>query len=463
MNRKISWLDKVAEDLKKKQEQKLQKTASAKKVEEKTASEKVKLAKRVIIRKDLVPKAQNGNTVAYKGFGWKVVNASYKDKKGEGIVLQKIAEISDKKVTDPAEKACVDPGNVYDYEVRDSYEVPEMQQTATETEEKIAQENAVDRTTPAGRATNPYKAEELGVFNEIVEEAPVEEAPAEEVPAEEEAPVEEVTEEAPVEEVPAEEAPVEEEKEEEVKEAAAEEVTAEVEETPVEEVTAETEEVPAEHDMEAEKECGDQCSEKVAEKEEKIAEKVEKVKEKTAEVEKKPMKRENPIIASILGKKKEKEEQIKKAAAVHTANSEKIAKISARVAEKLDNQMEKILSDAEELVKAEFPAKYVSASLTRLSNILCKEGIECTFDKKVSREAIRKTASSDITKAECDEAIRKIAEAVVDETEDTIEQCKKAIDVIASKEFESGSKVATRRIQRRVASRLGAEGLQFKF
>ena len=461
MNRKISWLDKVAEDLKKKeQEKKLQKTASAKKVEEKTASEKVKLAKRVIIRKDLVPKAQNGNTVAYKGFGWKVVNASYKDKKGEGIVLQKIAEISNKKVTDPAEKACVDPGNIYDYEVRDSYEVPELQQTAAETEKKIGQENAVDRTTPAGRATNPYKEEELGVFNEIIEETPAEEAPVEEAPAEE------VVEEVPAEEAPAEEAPVEEapaaeeeEKEEEVKEAAAEEVTAEceAEEAPAEEVTAEAEEIPAEHDMEAEKECGDKCSEKTAEK---VAEKVV---EKTAEAEQKPMKRENPIIASILGKKKEKEEQVKQAAVVRTANSEKIAKISARVAAKLDDQMEKILSDAEELVKAEFPAKYVSASLTRLSNILCKEGIECTFDSKVSREAIRKTASSDITKDECYEAIKKIAEAVVDETEDTIEQCKKAIDVIASKEFEAGSKVATRRIQRRVASRLGAEGLQFKF
>lgn len=446
MNRKISWLDKVAEDLKKKeQEKKLQKTASAKKVEEKTASEKVKLAKRVIIRKDLVPKAKNGNTVAYKGFGWKVVNASYKDKKGEGIVLQKIAEISDKKVTDPAEKACVDPGNIYDYEVRDSYEVPELQQTAAETEKKIGQENAVDRTTPAGRATNPYKEEELGVFNEIIEDAPIDEAPVKEAPAEE------VMEEVPAEESPAEEATVEEvpaeEEEEEVKEASAEEVTAEceAEEAPTEEVTAKAEEIPAEHDMETEKECGDKCS------------------EKTAEVEQKQMKRENPIIASILGKKKEKEEQVKQAAAVRTANSEKIAKISARVAAKLDDQMEKILSDAEELVKAEFPAKYVSASLTRLSNILCKEGIECTFDSKVSREAIRKTASSDITKDECYEAIKKIAEAVVDETEDTIEQCKKAIDVIASKEFESGSKVATRRIQRRVASRLSAEGLQFKF
>jgi len=148
---------------------------------------------------------------------------------------------------------------------------------------------------------------------------------------------------------------------------------------------------------------------------------------------------------------------------IRTANTEKIAKIASRIQAKLNDHVEKILADAEEIVKQEFPAKYVSASLTKLQNILYKEGIECNFDSTVTRRDIRKTANSDITKEECDEAIQKIAEAVVDETEAGIAQCDTAIEMIAKKQFKSGHSIAAKRIKKRVAAKLNATGLNFDF
>ena len=148
---------------------------------------------------------------------------------------------------------------------------------------------------------------------------------------------------------------------------------------------------------------------------------------------------------------------------VRTANTEKIAKIASRVQAKLEERVEKILADAEQLVKQEFPAKYVSASLTKLQNVLFKEGIECNFDATLTRQAIRKTANSDITKDECDEAINEIAKAVVDETEASIDQCDTAIDTVAKKNFASGYTVAAKRIKKRVAAKLNANGLNFEF
>ena len=57
--------------------------------------------------------------------------------------------------------------------------------------------------------------------------------------------------------------------------------------------------------------------------------------------------------------------------------------LATRLAKKLDDRMEKILFDAEETVKTYFPAKYVSASLTKLQKLLIAEGISCKFDKRV--------------------------------------------------------------------------------
>ena len=243
MSRSIPWLDKYAEQLKKESEKaKKTKTASAKK--QITAS-KIKRANKIILKKDVLPKAINGNTVKYNGFMWKVINASYKDKKGPGIMLEKVAEISTKKVTDPADYARTDPGDVYDYEVRDSYEVPELQETAANTEDRISQENALDRTTPAGRATDPY----TNIFEDLIEEDFSEDNPAED-------------------------------KDEVVEENVAEDIK---------------EDIPAEHDMEE----NEEKKEASVKNDETVEVPVEEVPQKVAK------KRPNPILASICGESKE--------------------------------------------------------------------------------------------------------------------------------------------------------------
>jgi len=300
----MSWLDSVIEQMNaknEKAEQKKVKTAS-KKMSKEEINQRVKKASKIAIKKSLLKKASVGDKVKYNGFMWEIIDTNFKDAAGEGIVLKKIAEISSKKVTDPAEYARTDPGDVYDYEVRDSYEVPELNETAANTESRISQENAVDRTTPAGRATNPYTAFTQEVMTEVNEiDAPVEEAPVEETPATEEA-----VEEAPVEEAPVEETPVD--------------------EAPAEEAPVEDEGVPAEHELEEEKEekeasteeekeCGDlPCGTlkdeivEAAHKSFKMNKKAKRANPILASIRgKKEVKRENPIFASIKSKSKNKE------------------------------------------------------------------------------------------------------------------------------------------------------------
>ena len=271
----MSWLDSVIEQMQAKKEQKQKKTASKKTMSKEEINQRVKKASKIAIKKSLLKKASVGDKVKYNGFMWEIIDTNFKDAAGEGIVLKKIAEISSKKVTDPAEYARTDPGDVYDYEVRDSYEVPELNETAANTESRISQENAVDRTTPAGRATNPYTAFTQEIMTEVNEiDAPVEEAPVDETP---------------VEETPAEEAPVE--------------------ETPAEEAPVEDEGVPAEHDLEEEKEEKEASAEDENEDLQcgTLKDEIVEASRKSLKMHKKA-KRENPILASIKGKKEAKRE-----------------------------------------------------------------------------------------------------------------------------------------------------------
>lgn len=233
MSKKLSWLDKFAEE----QAGKMEKTASL-----------AKKAEQIIVDPDEVPGAETGASLTYKGASYKVVDANYNDDVGAGVVLEKSAALEDEKVEDtvPAEKcevcgnepctceaaptevapeapmaapapvggkkltdapemARTNPGDVYNIEVRDTVEQQKFEGEAAETASNIAAENAIDGTTVPGK------------FNRILQRmqaapiAPVE-TPAE-APVALETPVEEVKEEAPVEEK-AEEVPAEEVKEE---------------------------------------------------------------------------------------------------------------------------------------------------------------------------------------------------------------------------------------------------------
>lgn len=136
---------------------------------------------------------------------------------------------------------------------------------------------------------------------------------------------------------------------------------------------------------------------------------------------------------------------------------------ASRMATKLENHIEKVLEDAEACVKEYFPARRVSASLTKLQSKLMKEGISTQFDKRVTKAQIKKTASADYTNEECEEAVGIIANEVVNDTEETLEACDNAIKKLASKHFPT-KKIASAYVMRKaIEAKLNSTGLNFKF
>lgn len=235
MSKKLSWLDKFAEE----QAGKMEKTASLTK----------KAEDQIIVDPEEVPGAETGASLTYKGASYKVVDANYNDEVGAGVVLEKVAAMeeekveeipaekcekcgnepctceteveevapatpiapAEKKVTDAPEMARTNPGDVYHIEVRDTVEQQKFESEAAETASNIAAEDAIDGTTVPGkfnRILQRMQAAPVAIETPVAEEAPIE-TPIEEV--KEEAPIEEKAEE--IEEVK-EEMPAEEEKEE---------------------------------------------------------------------------------------------------------------------------------------------------------------------------------------------------------------------------------------------------------
>jgi len=188
-------------------------------------------------------------------------------------------------------------------------------------------------------------------------------------------------------------------------------------------------------------------------------------KKKFHEIVKRHMQKKTAKTAKASAKKKVEPKKVASKDVV--AERKLIAKqtnvLATRLAKKLDDRMEKILFDAEETVKTYFPAKYVSASLTKLQKLLIAEGISCKFDKRVTKEAIKKTANTDITTDECNEAIKKVAQTVVSLTEETLDACDSSIKKLAKKHFASHRISTAHAMRKFVEEKMKATGLNFKF
>jgi len=181
----MSWLKEFAES-RKASKQAAQKKAVASKKAIELNEEEFEDGMMMIVNNAKLSTAAVGSKIRYKGNIWSLVKADYADAKGRGFVLKRVAAIDTKPVTAPAERACTDPGNVYDYDVR-ATEQAKFEGEANETAQEIAREDAVDHsTTPAARTVeSPMVA-----APDVVE--PAEPVAEEEVaPAEEETPVEE--------------------------------------------------------------------------------------------------------------------------------------------------------------------------------------------------------------------------------------------------------------------------------
>lgn len=207
-----------------------------------------KVCEQMIVPCEDVPDAKEGNEIEFKYEGkvnkWKVVNTSFVDEAGPGIVLERLADGEDesgesdeevlaslgdeqidiedettepiaqadgqKQCTDAPERSYTDPGNVYDLDPRE-VEIQKFQEEAKNTENQINQEHSVDMTTPAGRYSGnkilmsimteepeevveqPKENQECEDCIDIVDEEEMpNEVDEEEVPAEDEFEVEEI-------------------------------------------------------------------------------------------------------------------------------------------------------------------------------------------------------------------------------------------------------------------------------
>lgn len=177
---KQSWLDDFAKSWKANKEKKQKKlTASVNK------NVDVKDADMIIMSKTgKLSTAKVGTIVKYQNKNWKVVNASYKDSKGTGVVMERLADVSTKPVVSEPERARNEEITNVDYNVREATEIPDFTENADATAEKIARDNAKDNTTPAGRfapepevvATPEMPMENPEVVEEDVEPVEDEEA-----------------------------------------------------------------------------------------------------------------------------------------------------------------------------------------------------------------------------------------------------------------------------------------------
>lgn len=149
MAKKITWLDNFAEAYGKKE---ISKTASKKKGEE------------IILDRNLVKGAKVGDRVKLNGRMWKIADLDFVDEKGPGVIAEEVPmELND--ATDPMamemgtpahqsldnqcvvapERACTDPGNIFDLDVREQ-EQAKFEGEAAATATQLQQEQSVDRT-----------------------------------------------------------------------------------------------------------------------------------------------------------------------------------------------------------------------------------------------------------------------------------------------------------------------------
>ena len=325
MSKKLGWLDNFAE------EQAI-KTASA------------KTAQRVIVYVDTVKNAKNGENVKLDKVNYKVINASFEDDNGLGILLEKTTcpecskeecECKKSKVAMVAQEyAHMDPGNVYHIEVRDDVEQPKFEQSAIETAQAIAQEDSIDGT---GGGNKPNRI--LNKAKEIMTPVMVEEPVVEEVPVEKEE---------------------------------------------VEVPVAETGE--------------------------------------------------------------DSDEEVKAAA--------------NKIAKAVEDEIEAILEETELAVKETMPAKYIKSTLASLEKAIEAEGIQPLFDKKVSREMLRKTAGKEVGEDKIREFVASITEAVVEDVEDVLKDADEISDETVAT-FKNKAKVEAI-LKSTIETVLAEKGINFK-
>ena len=116
---------------------------------------------------------------------------------------------------------------------------------------------------------------------------------------------------------------------------------------------------------------------------------------------------------------------------IKTSNS-RIIKKAEMIAKALEDDTEEILLHAERLVKASLKPTDQIKALRLIEKKMSMEGVEVSFQKKLTKESMKKTASLEsLTEDEVTNLVDTIVTAIVDELEDSLKEA----DEIAEEEL----------------------------
>ena len=146
-----------------------------------------------------------------------------------------------------------------------------------------------------------------------------------------------------------------------------------------------------------------------------------------------------------------------------TAKNQKILKIASKVASAMEAEAEAILKDTEDIVKDYFPARYVRSALKKVEAALDDNGIEAAFDKTVTKEALKKTASAAPSMSELREACAKISDASVSEFEAMLKDANEVTNSVIQKFASSERPEVEAKLKNLIESNFRRLGIYFKF
>lgn len=129
----------------------------------------------------------------------------------------------------------------------------------------------------------------------------------------------------------------------------------------------------------------------------------------------------NEVVAEMTEEVVEASEECCEEQPVLTAATKaRINKIASDVCDAVEAEIEEVLEHAELVVKEFVPARFVKRTLSSLETALEEEGVNCKFDKKVTREALRRTAGQGVSNTDIKEFIEEIVKAMVEEIEEVL-------------------------------------------
>lgn len=146
-----------------------------------------------------------------------------------------------------------------------------------------------------------------------------------------------------------------------------------------------------------------------------------------------------------------------------TAKNQQIVKIAEKIARAMEQETEAILFDTEEIIKKYFPARFVKSALKKVEAQLDDNGIEATFDKTVTKEALQKTASMSPSAAELREACAHIGKASVEEFEAMLKDANEVTNSVIKKFASAERPEVEAKLKNLLESNFRRLGVYFKF